>query len=134
MVIIDTSVWIAFLYDKDSQHQLALDLLYSIKEPIGVPEYIAGETITVLQRVATKTKVGVFIKSLKQLSKGIVFLPSTLEFFNQTVTEYTKLSTSALSFIDVSLLVWGRAHRVVTFDKQLHKYLLKYDPLENSPS
>ena len=114
-VILDSSVWISFLYKEDSQHERARKVLGGLVNTILVPEYVLIEVATALKRKGKGTDARSFVRQV--LEDNETFLPS-----NTLVHETADLFCTRndhLSFTDTALLFLSREHRVITFDKAL---------------
>lgn len=118
--IIDSSVWVAYLYKADSQHEKARALVHSINAPV-VPEYILLEVTTILRLKKQEVVLNEFIKLATTDS---VYIPASnlgIEVASCLAdTKYKKLS-----FVDVALVLLSKKYLVATFDKELQKLLTK---------
>jgi predicted nucleic acid-binding protein len=124
-IIIDSSVWVSFFNELDSQHDQALLLRNEISKSKILPDFILQETGTVL-----KNKLGVEVaKNFIDLFIGnnAVSLVSFFEFQDSFSQEFSKNENEKLSYIDSSLL-WlarNRNYKIITLDKDLLKQLGK---------
>src|SRR3989344_130959 len=119
-VILDSSVWVAFLHKEDSQHPKARKMLEGITEPIIVPEYILIEVATILKRKKKDMEAKRFVQTV--FNDGGTFLLS--EMLAYETAELFWMRRDTLSFIDTALLILSRRYRVITFDAQLARALV----------
>ncbi len=123
MIIVDSSVWIARLNDKDSQHARAKDVFASLEgSRVLVPEYIAIEVCTILARKEGKDKADVFIDMVRD-NEDIEYYGAGLQFFHEVLQHFRARADDGLSFTDVALLRLSRKFSVITFDRALQKAL-----------
>ena len=132
MMILDSSIWVAWFDVDDSQHREAQELARSIHEPIVVPEYVVAEVCTVLTRKAGKQTALLFIQTVLE-NKQVDILFSSPALFSTTLKEFLADSHGALSFTDRALAVLSRMYRVATFDKALQKEITKQDEQQKRP-
>ena len=114
-IVLDSSVWIAFLHNEDSQHGKAKKLMFEIKDQILVPEYVLIETASVLKNYKRTTEAIEFVRTI--LKDAGMFLPSNTLAYETGILFCDRKDT--LSFIDTALLALSREYRVITFDKAL---------------
>ena len=119
-VILDSSVWVAFLHDGDSQHAAAQKILARIGDEIIVPEYILVEVATILKRRKGAHEAQRFVRRVlrEQIES---FLPADLLAYE--TAELFCERNDTLSFTDTALLILSREYRIITFDKALAKAL-----------
>lgn len=122
MVVLDSSIWIAYLNSNDLRHAKATDLYDSLKDDILVPEYILSEICSVLASKKEKERANHFI-TIAENNEHIELLPSTPQFFSEVRTHFRGIQSSRLLFVDVALIVISRSFRVYTFDATLYRYL-----------
>lgn len=126
MIILDSNIWVALLYNDDSLHMQAEVLLASLTGEICVPEYVIGEVCTVLLLRKDIALADQFAeKMLAQKECRIVysnsfFVDHILHFFREHISK-------RLSFIDTSLLYLSQEYTVYTFDKHLAKAIKKME-------
>lgn len=120
MIILDSSIWIAFFNFEDSQHQNAEEVILKISKDLVIPEYVITEVCTVLTQKINKQATNKFLDFIFSNS-DIKILYSGVDFFQPVLMLYQKLVDNKLSFIDISLLYLSRQYEVVTFDKKLEK-------------
>ena len=118
MIILDSSVWIAFLNDSDSQHVKAYNLVMNLQGIVGIPEYVLGEVCTVLVNKKGKKYADGFIDQIPQY-EFLQIVYSCEDIFNQILVFFRSHTYRHLSFIDTALLYYSQSHELITFDKQL---------------
>jgi predicted nucleic acid-binding protein len=118
MVILDSSVWIAFLNKNDSQHQKAVRVFNKLSPPVIMPEYIILEVASVLASRVKKELTDQFLE-LCFNSQEVEVLLSERGLFEQTVDFFKK--AKKLSFVDAQLLVLSNFYPVITFDNNLSR-------------
>ncbi len=125
-MILDTSVWIAYLNIDDSQHAKARTLFASLKPNtvIIIPEYIYLEIVTILALRMSKVFSINFMNAVSNNS-GIRLLPTDPDFFEKVIEVFRKIRSKQISFADASLVYLSTKYPVITFDKQLQKELKK---------
>ncbi len=125
-MILDTSVWIAYLNLDDSQHNKARRIFASLDPStrIIVPEYIYLEIVTVLAQRVGKVFSARFMDTITN-NTGIQLLPSTPEFFQKVNQTFQKIQSKDISFVDAALVYLSKTYPVVTFDKKLQNEILK---------
>jgi predicted nucleic acid-binding protein len=103
-VILDSSVWVAFLRDTDSQREKAKRMLDNLRDAaVVVPEYVLVEV----------------------MEDGRAFLPAGESLAHATTKLFLKRERDHLSFTDTALLVLSEQYRVITFDRRLQKAIDK---------
>jgi len=120
MTILDSNVWIAFLYIDDAQHEKAKKVFQLCKKPIVIPEYIVIEVSSVLSQKAGKRIANAFLEIITQ-SKDVDVLFSEDQFFIEVVNFFKKRKEHNLSFVDFSLLYLSKSYQIITFDKNLQR-------------
>ncbi len=120
MVIIDSSVWVAFFNENDSQHNKAKKVFNELKTKVILPEYIFMEVATILLIKAGK-KIAVKFMEISQDNFDIEIYLSDEELFLNTAKLFKNSQKSKLSFVDVSLLFLSASCKIITFDKNLQK-------------
>ena len=118
-IVVDSSVLVAALNEKDSQHERGVAEIQAAYKPIIVPEYIVAETCAVLIQKASKQLADSFVREMGS-NRDFRLLFSTPEFFIATAQSFLS-SRAKLSFVDCALAVLAREHTVLTFDKALAK-------------
>ncbi|MEK9154153.1 MAG: PIN domain-containing protein [Patescibacteria group bacterium] len=119
MMILDSSVWVAFYNEADSQHAKAIRLSASFSD-IALPEYILLETSTLLRSKAGDEIAERFLKySLENAEVSVLY--SSRELLHETALLFRRMKNTKLSFVDVALLHLSRTHEVITFDTALEK-------------
>lgn len=117
-VILDSSVWVSFLHDVDSQHADALKVFEEIGDTITVPEYVLVEVATILKRKKKLSEAKRFVHRVLN-EKAESFLPA--ESLAQETAVIFRERNDTLSFTDTALLVLSKRYRVITFDRALQK-------------
>lgn len=118
--LLDSSVWIAYLNEQDSQHAKATQVWEVIGEAeaaIVITEYIVLEVSTVLSAKAGKDAANTFLDIALHNKDVRVFL-SNEKFFSEAIRMFQKTPKN-ISFADASLLVLAPRYKIVTFDKVL---------------
>lgn len=128
MTILDSNVWIAFLYIDDALHKNAQKVLTLCEKPIFIPEYIIIETSSVLSQKAGKKIADTFLEMIMQ-SKDIEVLFAQDQFFVEVINFYRKHQEKRLSFIDFTLLYLSGSYQVITFDKVLQRAIRQLEKL-----
>ena len=117
-IVLDSSVWIAYLHKEDSQHTKARAVVGELVEPIAVPAEVLNEVATTLKN-----------KEKADLAKGFVHqvisdgssLRVSDENTIRSAAETFVARTDKLSFTDTLLLICAKSYRVITFDHNLQK-------------
>lgn len=118
-VILDSSVWISYLYKEDSQHKKALKLMRDMTETVLVPEYVLLEVATILKNKKYYEHAQKFVTDV--FNNRDIFMPANVYLLIPTVELFVEKIKNKLSFVDIALLVMSRHHNVITFDKRLEK-------------
>ena len=124
-LVLDSNVWIAFLYEKDPNHNKAAKVFEVLKAKIILTEYVFLEVVTVLSQKAGKDVSDNFIKNVTN-NQDIIILPSSGDFLGEIVNFYLSKKIEKLSFVDYSLLCLSQKFKVITFDKALQRHLKKH--------
>lgn len=124
MTILDSNIWISFLYDPDSQHAQARDVIKEVAKPILIPEYIFGEVCTVLAQRGGKVLADRFIDAVSD-NTDIMLLPFENDEFYKTTKLFRTYAKRDLSFVDMSLVLLARTFQVTTFDAKLRKVIAR---------
>ncbi len=123
-VIIDSSVFIAYFNESDSQHKKALSVFKNLNvEDVLISEYVLLEVLTVIQnkvsrKYALKLKDSILVNFSDSILRSGDFFSDTLDLFG--------VNTGKLSFVDVSLLVLSKKYEVITFDRNLKRAMRDY--------
>jgi predicted nucleic acid-binding protein len=123
-IILDSSVWIAYLHVDDSQHAKAVTVLNGRTESVVVPEYVLVEVATALKRKGRAADAKGYVSAV--LEGGENFLSSDVLVY--AAAELFCRRDDKLSFTDTALLVLAQEYRVITFDSALAKALKKEFP------
>jgi len=125
--IFDSSIWIAYFFVSDSQHEAALSLFQkiSIEEEtvIAVPEYIILEVYTKLNLLKDRALALRFLDLLDDHPHRfpVLYFSSTL---SANLYQFVRKNGSGkLSYVDMALLYFSKEYKIVTFDRQLEKLL-----------
>ncbi len=125
MTILDSSIWIAYLYQEDNQHKKAVDVWEATDDTIVVPEYVMIEVCTVLPTLSNKRHADSFIHMI-QNNKDVSLLYAEQEFVDEVIRFYLQYQYSNLSFIDISLLFLSKHYTVLTFDRALGRAITEH--------
>ena len=124
MLLVDSSVLIAYYHEGDSQHEKASSAMQGKNaDRFLVNDCIIDEVATVLQIKAGREKAKLALDALLN-TEAVVFQHTTEEEFFEIV-EYFKSQKTKLSFTDCSIVLLARRSgaKVVTFDGKLQKAL-----------
>lgn len=123
-VILDSSVWVAFLLDSDSQREKAKRILGNLQDiALVVPEYVLVEVATALKHKGYEEVAKKFVAEV--MEGGRTFLPSGESLAHTTAELFLKRGRDRLSFTDTALLALSEQYRVITFDRKLQKAIDK---------
>ena len=126
-IILDSSVWIAFLRGDDSQHERAKYLLRDLRHTaMVVPEYIMIEVATALKSKGYEEVAKKFVAEV--IREEFPTFLSAGELATHTATLFLEQHSDHLSFTDTALLVLSDEYRVITFDKKLQKAIKRAHP------
>lgn len=120
MIILDSCILVALIHIPDSQHEKAVELFKNLQEPICIPEYVAMETVTVLQNKKNKKAANEFLTLLSKESNLYSFLPSSPSLFQKAKKIFAEQEKN-LSFVDCTLVALASEYQVITFDEALEK-------------
>lgn len=120
-IIADSSVWVAYFYDKDSQHTRAVQVLKEESLPILVPEYILLETVTILRQKKEELALQKFM--LAAMRDDVYLRAGNLGI--EVARLYATSEYKKLSFVDVSLVLLSKENQVITFDRALQTAISK---------
>ena len=124
MIILDTSVLVALLLEKDHYHEKAVNLITHLEEQAAMPNSVLVETFGALRHF---TKNDSFVAtSIKRLAEEHTIIAEGLEVIQPAYIEYFQ-NFSRLSLIDCELVQLQKqlGIRVLTFDEELSKELEK---------
>lgn len=124
MKIFDSSVWVAFFNDTDTQHRKARNAVSLSEEGTVLPEYIVAETVSVLLARVSKESSEEFLEAITG-NPSVMILLSDAEFFWNTLAVFREKENKKLSFVDASLLFLSSKYEVVSFDRELEKAMKK---------
>lgn len=120
MIILDSSIWIAYLNENDTCHRKALDILLKLGySEIGVYDHIYSEVLNVLRNKTTEEICRTFIQFLENYPLEITMSDEhILSLANTYFFKYPKLSFSDCMIMAASIL---SDSKLATFDKYLQK-------------
>lgn len=126
MIVLDTSVVIAFFNDKDTLHHDAVKKFKEFEKQdrhLLISNYILNEALTVMLRKRGLEKSKQMLDFLLNYKKLEIFHLESQGFF-EVINEF-KNQTDKLSFVDCSILWMTKTHgfKIATFDKNLTDYL-----------
>ena len=121
MIVLDSSIWIAFINENDSQHKKAQEVFEVISiQGIILPDFIYSEVLTVLRLRVSHDACMSFISLIKEMNIEVSFFS---EFFHEANLSFFSCE-SKLSFVDSFLVVLNKnRYQVITFDRVLDKLL-----------
>lgn len=122
MIIFDSNVWIAAFHESDTLHDRAVNIMNEQRQPFGVPEYVLIEVATILAKKAGMAHAKKFIEMIFD-NRDCIVLITDESFCRSVANTYMKENKAELSFVDMSLLILGERHKVITFDTSLSKRL-----------
>src|SRR3989344_5158998 len=117
-IVLDSSVWIAYLHKEDSQHAKAREVVRSLVDIILVPEEVLSEVATAFKRLKRDDLAKNFVRRVISGESSLLVLDEPTVY--QIATAFLSRSDQ-LSFTDIALLILARDYRVITFDRQLQK-------------
>lgn len=118
--IIDTCVWIALFHENDSTHSRALEVTREYYgSNVWIPDFVFGETLSVLRRKADPEKCQNFVKFLDQV--GVEMVLTQQDYYKKALRYFFQFK--GLSFFDCLLLVCAMDNKsnLLTFDRELEK-------------
>lgn len=124
MIVFDSSVWVAFFNDADSQHSKARAAVASAGELTVMPEHVVAETSSVLLARVNKKSAEEFLEAITG-NPSIMILLSDAEVFWSSLGIFREKANQKLSFVDSVLLFLSRKYDVITFDRELEKAIKK---------
>ncbi|MDP2630696.1 MAG: PIN domain-containing protein [Candidatus Uhrbacteria bacterium] len=124
MTVFDSNVWIAAFHESDTLHHKAISAIKEHQPPFGVPEYVLLEVATILAKKGGMEHARTFIDMIFD-NRDCAVLFSNESFCRSVARAYGKEAKAELSFVDMSLVVLGAQHKVVTFDAHLARRLRK---------
>jgi len=124
MLLLDTSLLIAFFNDKDVFHSKAVEKFKEFEKQrrnLAISNYILNEAITVMLRRRNLQMSKQMLKFLLNYDKVEVFHVDEKGFFD--IIEVFNNQKDTLSFVDCSIVWMAKKHgfAVATFDKNLEK-------------
>lgn len=123
-VILDSSVWIAYLNPADSQHKKGELLLQSLEgNNFVVPEYVLAEVVSVLKNKKAGDVASTFFNAV--LENDGAHILNTGEWLPLFAHEFRVYEETNLSFVDCALVALSHEYTICTFDTELAKILKK---------
>ena len=123
-IILDSSVFVAYLNENDNQHKKALEIFKNLDiNKMFISEYVLLEVLTVIQNKVSKSHALKFKNFILDNFSDSILRSS--DFFDDTLDLFGANSGN-LSFVDVSLLVLSKKYEVITFDKSLKRAIGSY--------
>ncbi|MCX6703767.1 MAG: PIN domain-containing protein [Candidatus Zambryskibacteria bacterium] len=116
--IVDSSVFVAFYYKDDSDHNEALRVMTDLEHKLLVVHpYVIQEVVTVLTYKAGNKTAGLFLQDIFDDASDIIIPPVTI----YADAEFFKSFSKKVSFTDATLIHLSKTLRipVVTFDRQI---------------
>ena len=123
--VVDSSVLVAAINSKDSQHKQGFAKLRAAEKPIVVPEYVVAETCAVLVQKASKHLADEFVREMGS-NRDFRLLFSTPELFIAPAQQFLSVREK-LSFVDCALLALSGEYEILTFDKGLNNAIRAQD-------
>ena len=124
MIVFDSNVWIALFHESDTLHARAKGMFTEHAPPYGIPEYIVLEVVTILAQKAGMEHARIFVDLIFD-NRDCAVLVTDEAFCHSVAVAFVKEEKAGLSFVDMSLVVIGAGHRVITFDTHLAHRLKK---------
>ena len=118
LIVLDSSVWIAYLHEEDSQHKKARELVGELTNPLIVPAEVLSEVATALRNKKREDLAKGFTM---QVISGVSPLLVSNEDTVRRTAEVFVARKDKLSFTDTALLALARSYQVITFDRDLRR-------------
>lgn len=119
-IILDSSVWIAYLHQEDSQYDKAIKTVDSLTDPVIVPVEVLSEVGTILKSKGREDLAKRFVSEVVS-GQSIPLLVPDEDTVRRVASTFLSRSGDKLSFADTALLVLSQEYRIITFDKHLQK-------------
>lgn len=116
--ILDSSVFVAFYYEDDSNHAEAMRVMSDLEHKLLIVHpYVVQEVITVLTYKAGNTLANEFISDIFENAPDVLIPIVT----TQSDAEFFKVLNKKISLTDATLINLSRTLHlpVVTFDRQM---------------
>ena len=125
-MIVDTSFLISFYSKKDANHKDAVKQMKENEDFLLIPDYVVGETATVLLYKNNLRNSKLFLEILENTKSIKILHTSPADF--KGVFDVFKNQKKQLSFVDACIVYHARKLRlgVLTFDKNIQKEIKKY--------
>lgn len=120
MVVVDTSIWVALINQKDTCHKKAWQLISNLyNDEVVLMDHVYSETLTVLRNKNDQKMEKEFKNMLRDLDIEYSITPS--ELFR--LADLIFMLNPKISFIDCLLMGSARTNdcQLLTFDKDLQK-------------
>ena len=115
--IIDSSVFVAFYRDIDSQHANALQVMREIADRVFVVHpYVIQETATVLTYRCGVDIAQNFLKAITIATNIVISAVDSRSDIDRFIKTGKKMSFTDIALIELSLMTGAR---IVTFDEQI---------------
>jgi predicted nucleic acid-binding protein len=124
-MIADTSLLISFYIKDDVNHTKAVEKLERHKQFLVMPDYVVGETATVLLYKKNLKISKLFLETIEN-TQSIKLLNTTASDL-KGILETFKHQKKQLSFVDAAVVYHARRLRlgVLAFDGNIHKEIEK---------
>ena len=116
--IVDSSMFVAFYYENDTNHAKAVRIMAELEQKfLVVHPYVIQEVITVLTYKAGNKVATQFISDIFENAPDVLIAPLNI----RENIEFFKILSKRISFTDATLINLSRDLRlpVVTFDQQI---------------
>jgi predicted nucleic acid-binding protein len=122
-IIFDSNVWIGFLNINDTCYKRASRIFEDVDlTTVCITEYILLEILTVLKQKTSYKKSNEFIELINKFNIEVI---TSQYFFKETLEIFEEFKENKLSFVDISLLYLSHKYEIITFDRELQKYIDK---------
>lgn len=119
-IILDSSVWIAYLHEEDSQYEKAIKTVDLLTDPVIVPVDVLSEVGTILKSKGREDLAKRFVNEVVS-GPSMPLLVQDEDAVRRVANTFLSRSGDKLSFTDTALLVLSEKYRIITFDKHLQK-------------
>ena len=126
-IILDSSVWIAYLHEGDSQHEKAMRTVDVLTDPVIVPDDVLNEVGTTLKNKGREDLAKHFVREVVSVS-SMPLLVLDEDVVRRVANTFLSRSGDSFFFTDTALLVLSDEYRVITFDKKLQKAIKRAHP------
>lgn len=123
-IIVDSSVWISLLNDKDSKYSYASKYNPILTQEQWMPDIVFYEVLSVLKnKVSNKVLLENFIEFATESSNVVIRL--FYENNREVLKIFTNEVTGTLSYVDSLLVYLSHEYEILTFDQDLKKEIKK---------